>query len=483
MILQPQPGPQTEFLNTPADIAIYGGAAGGGKTHALLMEPLRHYDNPDFSAVIFRRNITHISMDGGLWDESSLMYAPFGTRPVQSPRHRHFFPSGMCVTFAHLDHEKNKLDWQGAQIPLICFDELTHFTETQFFYMISRLRSVSGVPGYVRATTNPDNESWVRRMLDWWIDGDGFPIPSRSGKMRYMARIGDDLVWGSSRKKLIEDHMLDADQVMSITFIPARLEDNQILMQKDPSYRTKLLILPKLERERLLSGNWNIKRGGDIIQEEWFQIVNTWPKDAKIIRFWDLAGTDPTKAKARRKKASSDPDYTAGALLAEHEGIFYICDMRRFRLSPKGVEDKIKHAAQVDGKSVPVRMWQDPAQAGVAQIDHYGRNVLKGMDFMGVSIPGRLDQIVGPLASAIERGCVKVVQGLWNRNFFNEMEGLWDGHDDQLSALIGAFLELTLDEDDVIVYGAGSRSYDDGSEDDNDGEKFIDNVNDDAFWD
>lgn len=475
----PQQGPQTAFLQTEADICIYGGAAGGGKSHAILMEPLRHYDNPKFKAVIFRRTNPMIAMPGGLWDEAAKMYGAFNTRPVESPRYRHTFPSGMTVTFSHMQLERDKLNWQGSQFSLVCFDELTHFTESQFFYMISRLRSDAGVPGYVRASTNPDADSWVREFIGWWIDDEGFPDPEKAGKTRYMCRLQDDIVWADSREELIEEHGAPENGIKSVTFIPATVQDNKALLNNDPAYLSNLQILPRMERERLLRGNWDIRQGGEILEGAWFEVVNTWPAEAKMVRFWDLAGTDPDKPKSRRKRNSSgDPDYTAGVLMGEHEGVFYIADVRRFRKSPKDVEDRIKHTADIDGKYMPVRMWQDPAQAGVAQIDNYGRKVLLGYDFQGVHIPGRLDQMIGPFASAAERGCIKLVRGKWNRDFVNEMEGLWEGHDDQLAAALGAFNHLTVDYDPVTVHYAGEK----GPEHDPH-QELIKNVNDDSFWD
>jgi len=137
--IRPQEGPQTAFLSSPADIAIYGGAAGGGKSWALLAEPLRNISNPKFGAVIFRRTTTQIRNEGGLWDESSHMYAPLGGDPKDMTLDWRF-PSGANISMAHLEYDKSVLNWQGSQIPLLCFDELTHFSARQFFYMMSRNR-------------------------------------------------------------------------------------------------------------------------------------------------------------------------------------------------------------------------------------------------------------------------------------------------------------------------------------------------------
>src|SRR5258708_18247775 len=135
----PQPGPQEQFLSTSADICVYGGAAGGGKSYGLLLEALRHIVNPEFSAVIFRRTYPVIMNEGGLWDESMLVYPLVGGKPSEGPP-QWIFPSGATIRFAHILHQKDKYSWRGSQIPLIGFDEVTLFTKAQFFYMLSRDR-------------------------------------------------------------------------------------------------------------------------------------------------------------------------------------------------------------------------------------------------------------------------------------------------------------------------------------------------------
>src|SRR5881398_2975509 len=113
MILRPQAGAQERFLTSRADIAIYGGAAGGGKSYALLLEPLRYaVTNPQFSAVFFRRTTVQVRNPGGLWDESMKLYPHMGAKPLQSPSLEWRFPRGGKIKFAHLEHENNVLDWQ-----------------------------------------------------------------------------------------------------------------------------------------------------------------------------------------------------------------------------------------------------------------------------------------------------------------------------------------------------------------------------------
>ena len=160
--LRPQKGPQEMFLSTSADICIYGGAAGGGKTYGLLLDPLRHKNTKKYTAVFFRKNSIQIHAEGGLLDESKSMYASIkGASLKTSPRPRWNFKDGGSISFAHIERDDDLPKWQGSQITAIMFDELTHFSERQFFYMLSRNRTVCGVKPYVRATCNPDADSWV----------------------------------------------------------------------------------------------------------------------------------------------------------------------------------------------------------------------------------------------------------------------------------------------------------------------------------
>lgn len=259
---RPQPGAQTDFLASAADIAIYGGAAGGGKSWALLLEAIRHSGNPEYGGVIFRRTTVQIRNEGGLWDESVKLYIKLGGRPREAFL-KWRFPSGADVSFAHLEHENSVYNWQGSQLPFIGFDELTHFSAEQFWYMLSRNRSMCGVRPYVRATCNPDVESWVSDFISWWIDQNtGYPIPERAAVLRWFVRVGQEIVWADDPAELAGYvNSIDGKPIppKSATFIPATLADNQELMRADPGYVANLMALSTVQRERLLAGNWKIR--------------------------------------------------------------------------------------------------------------------------------------------------------------------------------------------------------------------------------
>ncbi len=433
----PQPGPQSDFISCRADIAVYGGAAGGGKSFGLLLEPLRHYSNGKFGGVIFRRNTVQVRNEGGLWDESIGLYMQFGAHPREAVLEWQF-KSGMRMKFAHLEHDRTVYDWQGSQIPFIGFDELTHFTEKQFWYMLSRNRSASGVPGYVRATTNPDVDSWVRKLIAWWIGPDGYPIKDRSGVVRWFIRKDDEIIWASSQEELINAHGPD-EIPKSFTFIPSNVQDNKILMSKDPSYLANLRALSRVERLRLLGGNWDVRpSAGMFFQKEWFEIIDVLPGGYRnVVRYWDKAATKPNET-------NKDPDWTAGVKLYSYpDGTFVVADCRRTRDTPLRVEQFIRNTASQDGHSVAVCVEQEPGSSGVADADNYVR-LLAGYNVRVRKVTTDKITRALPVSAQCERGNIKILKGPWNDAFLSELENFEEDcpHDDQVDGLSGAFNEM-----------------------------------------
>ncbi len=293
---RPQAGKQEMFLSSPADIAIYGGGAGGGKTFGLLLEPLRHIGLKGFGATIFRRSTKDITAQGGLWTESQKIYPYFQGNPRSSNQYLDWrFPKGSEIAFKHLEYDTTTEGYRGAQIPLIGFDQLETFSEYQFWYMFSRNRTTCGIKPYIRATCNPDSESFLRNLIDWWIDNNsGLPIESRAGAIRYFIRQNEDIVFADSKEELIKKYGKEV-RPKSLTFIPALLKDNAILREKDPEYIANLQMLPMVERERLLGGNWNVAATGGLCKIEWFNRYDSsqeMPKFTDIVQSWDTAFKD-----------------------------------------------------------------------------------------------------------------------------------------------------------------------------------------------
>jgi predicted phage terminase large subunit-like protein len=385
--------------------------------------------------VIFRRQATQIKNEGGLWDESTQLYPRLS---AIGSRHQLIwcFPSGARLRFAHLEHEEDKFGWMGAQVALIGFDELTHFTEGQFWYLLSRNRSTCGVKPYVRATCNPDPDSFVAELIQWWIDQQtGFAVPERAGVLRWFIRRGDDLVWADSKAELL-NQFGQTVHPKSLTFIPASVHDNPILLEKDPGYMANLEALPRIDRERLLHGNWLVRpSAGLFFKRQWLEIVEAAPASNTVVRYWDRAATEP--------RAGTDPDWTVGLRMSEtKDRIYYVEDVVRFRGTPAKVEETIRRTAQADGQRVRIVLEQDPGQAGVAEADYYLR-ALAGFVVKAQLASKDKQTRARPVSAQAEAGHVKLVRGPWNEAFLRELENFPEAaHDDQVDALSGAFNAL-----------------------------------------
>jgi len=390
---------QVRFLLLDNEEAFYGGAAGGGKSDALLMAALQYVSVPNYAAILFRKTYTDLTLPGALMDRANEWLR--GKAQWHDKTKTWIFPSGATLTFGYLQNENDKYRYQSSEFQFIGFDEVTQFTEKSYTFMFSRLRKLKEmqVPIRMRCASNPGNIGHV------WV------------KNRFIA--GD------------------------LPFIPARLDDNPFI-DRD-AYLKSLDKLDPISRARYLKGDWDITEMGAMFQREWFEIVNQAPV-CNTIRYWDLAATE--------KKTS---DYTAGALVGEKDGIYYIIDIKRMRGTPLRVEELIKQTAMTE--TATIWMEQEPGSSGVNTIDHYRRNVLKGFTFYGDKKTGSKILRAAPLASAAEAGNVKLVKGLWNKDFLDEIEVFPQGeHDDQVDGVSGAFAKLNNPEEieKKVIYDAMS---------------------------
>lgn len=452
-ILKPQPGPQTAFLSTPANICVYGGAAGGGKSFGLLLTALRYKNVPGFGCTIFRRNFNQIFSQGGLWDESDEIYRGVrGADPRRNAGQWWFRDKNgsivSSVKFAHIERDEDVHKWQGSQICYIGFDELTHFSEKTFFYMLSRNRSSCGVEPFVRATCNPDADSWVAKFIEWWIDPNtGYPIPSRSGKLRWFIRRNETLHWANTKQELWERFNLVTEEERmeprSVTFIMSKLEDNQELMRINPGYLANLKALSLIERERLLNGNWKIKAAAGLFfkRTQLGDILERVPEDVvQWVRCWDLAATAQSE--------DGDPAYTAGVLLGKRKnGRYVVADVINKQMAASDVRQTIKLTAQSDRakyKRVRVRLPKDPGQAGKEQAESYIK-FLSGFDVTAVAETGSKEARAEPMAAQWQAGNFDIVYGEWNEEFLSQLENFPESKfKDMVDAAANGFAEVEI---------------------------------------
>lgn len=440
--IRPQQGPQELFLQSTARLAFYGGAAGGGKSYACLLEPLYNVNNPKFEAVIFRRLYREIMAPGGIYRRSLEIYPQLGATFNKSDL-IWTFPSGATVRFAHMQYEQDVESWKSSEIALIEVDEVTEMSEYQFFYLFSRNRSVSGVIPYMRAYCNPDPDSWVKVILAPWVD-DTWPEDDRaqSGEIRYFIRHDDTIQWVDA-DHTDERGRLDA---ISLTFVRADLYDNKILMEKDPGYESGLDVLPEFERRRLKLGDWNARPSGDKFKREWFTTYFDEPPNdiEKQVRFWDKAATSEKNKRSKR----SGPDYTAGVLMCRRkEGVYpryVVLDALWERRDPGGVEELLSTIAMQDGKDVHIRIEQEPGSSGKQDIFNFVTKVLEGYDAQGVPATGSKELRADAFSAQCKVGNVGLVRAWWNNGYLNFLCAFPDEavHDDPVDASSGAFNEL-----------------------------------------
>lgn len=184
------------------------------------------------------------------------------------------------MVFSHLQHAKDVMLHHGGQYPLICFDEIQTFEESQFWYLLSRNRTTIGVRPYFRATCNPQTTGFVKDLVGWWLYPDnhpdpalaGYPIPERDGVVRYFMRDRGQIFWGATPREVVRQvpHLFAVNdgiparaKIKSFTFIHGSVYGNQELLKTDPGYVGNLLAQDEDTRARLLSGCWKYQPGGE----------------------------------------------------------------------------------------------------------------------------------------------------------------------------------------------------------------------------
>ena len=389
---------------------------------------------------------------GGLYDAAQELYRKYpGAYPRKTPSPQWQFPSGAKIMFRHLERDDSVYAWQGSEICLLEFDELTHFSEKQFFYMLSRNRSTCGVRPYCRCSTNPDSDSWVARFIQWWWDPEtGYAIPERSGKIRYMARINEEIVWGDTREEVVQiannagyDVEITESDIKSVSFVASNIFDNQVLLKSDPGYMANLKALSIVERERLLMGNWLIKPAAGLFfpRSALPELLNDVPNDVvRWVRGWDLAATDTDEG--------GEPAYTASVLLGKRkDGSYVIADATNNRMKAEKVRNLVKQCAVSDKakyKRVRIRMSIDPGQAGKEQSQSYMK-MLAGFSVSMVKESGTKEARAEPFAAQWQAGNVYVVAGTWTEALLGQYESFPESKfKDMVDAGSNAFNELEL---------------------------------------
>ncbi|MCI5588844.1 MAG: phage terminase large subunit [Lachnospiraceae bacterium] len=245
---------QDLFINSKAFETLFGGAAGGGKSYGQLVDALLYaLKYPKSKQIIFRRTFPDLERS---IIRTSLEFYPKEVASYNSSKHIWRFKNGSIIDFGYIDNENDVYQYQSAEYDVIRFDELTHFTEYMYVYMISRCRGANPYPKYIKSSTNPGGigHSWVKeRFID----------------------IGEP--------NKIHNIKQEDGTTTSRIFIPSLVQDNLFLMANDPDYLKRLQNLPEKEKKALLYGEWDIFDGQfftefkrDIHVCKPFEIPKTW---------------------------------------------------------------------------------------------------------------------------------------------------------------------------------------------------------------
>jgi predicted phage terminase large subunit-like protein len=393
---------QKVFLRTLSLEALFGGAAGGGKSSALLMAAMQYVDVPGYSAILFRRTYADLALPGALMDRFKSWIATQDDVHWNANQYVATFPSGARISFGYLNNTNDYLRYKGSEFQFIGMDEVTEIRENDYRYLFSRLRrpasgELSKVPLRMRSASNPA-PNWVRQRF---------------------------IVEGPETSRI---------------FVPSMLTDNPGI--DADSYRMALQALDPIERRRLEMGDWWATSLGTLFDRTDFPIIDHHEvpqvtSSARAIRFWDMAATEPSHS-------NPNPDWTVGTLMLFDQGIAYVLDVKRARVKNEKVEQLVAQTAAEDGHTVGIRMEQEPGSSGKALIDQYARYVLPGYDFHGIRSTGDKFTRARPFAAAAANGNVRIVRSPWITEWLDEMSSFPEAcdHDDQVDSAVGAFTYL-----------------------------------------
>jgi predicted phage terminase large subunit-like protein len=412
---------QEAFLMLPDYEVFYGGAAGGGKTAALLMSALQYADVPGYHALLLRPSLAELALPGNLIDLSHEWLAQTKAawngelKQWRFPGRTRSGASGATLTFGYLADDNDIARYAGSSFSYLGFDELTRFPEQHYRRMQRVLRQPTGiqrgdaapdgtcladVPARIRSASNPGltHHEWVRaRFVDPQTRPDG------------------------------------------VVYLCSGMADNPHLDER--AYMQTLAQLPTAERERLLHGNWQIPNDGELFKRDWFPIIEPGdvPATTNAVRYWDLAATEPSAA-------NPDPDWTVGLRLelCPATGLFYITDIIRERKAAGAVEQLVAATACSDGHQVEIVIEQEGGASGKAVTDRFLSHVLRGYTCRSDRPSGAKDVRARPVAAAAENGLLRLVRGRHTGEFLDELTAFpHTRHDDCIDALAGAHTDLS----------------------------------------
>ena len=434
---------QQLFLNLTCLEALYGGAAGGGKSEALLMAALQFVHVPGYAALILRKDTQRLQLAGGLIPRSHEWLANSGA-VWNASRRQWTFPSGATITFGYLSNWLDKYRYGSSEFQFIAFDELTEFTEEDYLFLFSRLRKVQQlhVPLRMRSASNPGGigHVWVKGRF---VEARGQESGVRSHKDN------------ESSSSLTPDTCpLTPDSCpLTPVFVPARIADNPGLSEKE--YRRSLAHLPSVLRERLMNGDWSVQEEG-VFQQSWLRYYDlvgerTNEEQLEIRHTGRLIATIPTAS--CRRFCTIDPAGTSADKARESRGrpashsVIQVWDqpwgeaskylfLRHSWRGRVGFDGLVKVIREIHHTWQPRRLWIENEKLGEAAVDILHPE----LPLETVKTSGR-DKLTRAAALILkfERGEILLPQlnNTWRLDFEAELLS-WTGRDDQPSDQIDA---------------------------------------------
>lgn len=419
---------QQAFLLLDCLEAMYGGAAGGGKSDALLMAALQYVDVPGYAALLLRRTFADLALPGAVMDRSHDWLE--GTDARWNDRDKTWtFPAGATLTFGYLATDRDKYRYQSAEFQFIGFDELTQFTQAQYTYLFSRLRRLedSTAPLRMRAASNPGGVGH-----GWVYD-------------RFMPDLTPEAV----------EHRRKTGRI----FIPAKLADNPHVDRV--TYRTSLAELDEVERRQLEEGLWVTDPAGKPFLREWWRGINRYDPERDRALLHGVVGRWHSWDTAI--KTAEHNAYTAlvvGEVTADYR--LLIREVWQDRLMVPFLADIVRERAEADNRDGKLEMVVIEDQAsgtGVVQTLGLGDAWLARRLFaFRPSAHGDKVQRAQQAALWCKRGCVLLPHPGSNAPWLYEFEKqVFNFPDVEYMDMTDAFSQLVIYLENYLAAGWRSR--------------------------
>lgn len=455
MIPHPPSSQQLEFLGLTCEEALYGGAAGGGKSDAGLMGALQYVHVPGYSAGLFRRTNVDLLMPDALLDRANTWFRPAveaGKAWFDADAHTYHFETkpgaaDATIHFGYVQYERDLLRYQGSRFHYVFVDELGQWPEKYYRFLFSRIRrkKSEAVPLRMRSGSNPGGpgHSWIKaRFIEHATHIHQGTDVREDMRRRFSSRAAMPIprVYASPPSKESEELAKAMGlEAQGAFFVPAFSDDNPGL--DVASYRAQLARMMPTEREWYEKGNWDAAASGEYFTASSFEYVDQEPAGVLWIRSWDFAATE--------LKPGKDPDWSVGArcgfLFPVVEGKrvnaprFVVANIKRFRKEPAGTQTEVVQTAKSDGRRTRILMEQEGGSAGKTVIHNWQTQSLVGFIVEGMRKTGPKSEYWMPLARFAAKQPIVLVRGSWNQEFTDELTSLPAGHDDQADAVSQVF--------------------------------------------